>query len=32
MLIAVDRDDAAIKAAGARLAPLGERARVVRNV
>ena len=30
-LIAVDQDEAAIRAAGARLAPLGERATVVRN-
>ena len=30
-LIAIDQDEAAIAAAGARLAPLGERARVVRN-
>ena len=30
-LIAIDQDEAAIKAAGARLAPLGERARIVRN-
>lgn len=31
LLIAVDQDEAAIKAASARLAPLGERARVVRS-
>ena len=31
LLIAIDRDDAAIKAAGTRLAPLGERARVVKS-
>ncbi len=30
-LIAIDQDEAAIKAASARLAPLGERAQVVRN-
>ena len=30
-LIAIDRDDAAIKAAGAKLAPLGERATVVKS-
>ena len=30
-LIAIDRDEAAIKAAGARLSPLGERATVVRS-
>ena len=30
-LIAIDQDEAAIKAASAKLAPLGERARVVRN-
>ena len=30
-LIAIDRDDAAIKAAGARLAPLGDRAMVVKS-
>ena len=30
-LIAIDQDEAAIRAAGARLAPLGERATVVRN-
>jgi len=30
-LIAIDRDDAAIRAAGARLAPLGERATVVKS-
>ncbi len=30
-LIAIDQDEAAIAAAGARLAPLGERAQVVRN-
>jgi 16S rRNA (cytosine1402-N4)-methyltransferase len=30
-LIAIDRDDAAIKAAGAKLAPLGERAIVVKS-
>ena len=30
-LIAIDRDDAAIKAAGAKLAPLGERAQVVKS-
>ncbi len=31
LLIAIDQDENAIAAAGARLAPLGERARVVRN-
>ena len=31
LLIAIDQDEAAIKAASAKLAPLGERARVVRN-
>ena len=30
-LIAIDQDEAAIKAAGERLSPLGERAQVVRN-
>ena len=30
-LVAIDQDEAAIAAAGARLAPLGERAQVVRN-
>ena len=30
-LIAIDQDEAAIKAASTRLAPLGERAQVVRN-
>lgn len=31
LLIAIDQDDAAIRAASAKLAPLGERARVVRS-
>lgn len=31
LLIAIDQDEAAIEAAGARLSPLGERARVVRS-
>ena len=31
LLIAIDQDEAAIKAASAKLAPLGERAKVVRN-
>ena len=31
LLIAIDQDEAAIKAASAKLAPLGDRARVVRN-
>ena len=31
LLIAIDQDEAAIKAAGARLAPLGERAQIVRS-
>ena len=31
LLIAIDQDDAAIQAAGARLAPLCERARVVKS-